>query len=47
MSQSSQAAFDPAQHVLLESHYFEDLTLGQRLNNPHELWVMPILQPFS
>ena len=28
------SGFDPSQHVLLESHYFEDLTLGQRLNNP-------------
>jgi acyl dehydratase len=34
MSQSSVSGFDPAQHVLSESHYFEDLTLGQRFNNP-------------
>jgi acyl dehydratase len=34
MSKQADPEFDPTQHVLSESHYFEDMKVGQRFNNP-------------
>ena len=34
MSKQADPEFDPSQHVLSESHYFEDMKIGQRFNNP-------------
>ena len=34
MTKQVDPEFDPTQHVLSESHYFEDMKVGQRFNNP-------------